>query len=63
MVLCYCPKGFTKKWPNLADITLCDTSTARTARLLIISRQVFREVCMSQKLHISSNCKIMSFYC
>lgn len=22
MVLYYCPKRFTKKWPNLADITL-----------------------------------------
>jgi hypothetical protein len=21
MVLCYCPKGFTKKWPKLDDIT------------------------------------------
>jgi len=24
MVLYYCPKLFTKKWPNLSDITLVD---------------------------------------
>jgi len=59
MVLYYCPKQFTKKWPNLADITLCQSlrelflTTYKRTRNQIPQRCVilcvFNNVC-SQKV-------------